>query len=147
MFLLQPHLAEFSEHHELKLYFDFSGNLLHAFANMFLPKTAPSKGSNENADIEVLELRRDDAPLWRAHEVDAALPVAQEVRQAILRVAPSLAPLMRIDLLRTKEWGFLVNEVEHFGDTWLQLQRSTSVSILPRIAASVESWSQVRSHA
>ena len=114
---------------------------------MFLPKTVASKGSKENADIEVLELRRDDAPLWRAHEVDAALPVALEVRQAILRAAPSLAPLMRIDLIRTKEWGFLVNEVEHFGDTWLQLQRSTSASILPRIAASLESWSQVRSHA
>ena len=143
MWLLQPKLTEFAERHELKLYFDVHGQLIHAYANMFLPKLAPINDQEANAVVEVIELRRDEPRLWLAHDVDVALSLALEVRRAVLRMAPSLAPLMRLDLIRTKEWGFVVNEVEHFGGTWLQLQRTTSATALPRIAASVEHWARV----
>lgn len=83
---------------------------------------------------------------WSAHHVDAAIAVAYEVRRAVLTAAPSLAPLMRIDLIQTNAWGFLVSGVEALGAAPLQLSRSTSSSLLPRLASSMETWSKASSH-
>lgn len=102
-------IAEFTTRHELKLYFDVDGRLLVAFTNIFLPKKRAMKGT----DVEVLELRCDIPQQWLDHRVDEALAIAVSVRREIVRVAPSLAPLLRIDLIRTDQWGFLINEIEY----------------------------------
>lgn len=137
LWLLQPTLPEFQSRHELKLYFDVSGHLLVALASVFLPRKRRQHKTQENGDLEVIELRRDNPSQWLKHNVDEAIGLALQARRAILRVAPSLAPLMRIDVIRTERWGFLVNEVEHLGDTWLQLQRTSSADFAAAIARSL----------
>lgn len=144
LWLLQPLLPEFRQRHELKLYFDINGRLLCALASTFLPRrTQRTHVKLENGDVEVIELRRDNAQQWLAHGADEAIALAQQVRREVLRVAPSLAPLLRFDMIRTDRWGFLVNEVEHFGDAWLQLPRSSSSELAANIAMSVLQWSNI----
>lgn len=117
--LLQPLINEFTTVPELKIYFDIEARVVSVYAYKHRPLS-----SHES---EVRELR-SDLPLaseeWKYLNVDVAVRLAKQTRSVVLQYAPSLAPLLRIDVIHTLKDGFLVNEVEHFGNAWLHSQNN-----------------------
>ena len=110
---IQPPIKELEDGAELKLYFTTGATFAFGFAQSHT-------GEKSVYDFEELRI---DSENWQRYQVDAAISFASMVYQVIVTKAPSLGVAMRIDLAVT-ETGFLVNEIEHFGNMWLLTQQS-----------------------
>ena len=142
---MQPFVDDFSANHELKLYFDVSGLMVAAFAQR-LRQPLPMGACRNNLplDFDIWELRQDPIGLkeWSKLRVDEAIIVAQWAREIVLKIAPSLAPLLRVDLVYYATKGiFIVNKVEYLGNAWLLAQHSRlGIRLVAHFADSVDHY-------
>lgn len=112
---IQPPVAELEDQPEIKLFFTLHATFAFGFAQ---------RRTGEKSVYQFEELRVDSRN-WEQYRVSAAITFATRVYTVVALKAPSLGVVMRIDLVLMASGGFLVNEVEHFGNMWLLIQHSS----------------------
>jgi hypothetical protein len=127
IFIIQnshPELEHGSGHHELKLYL-LNGRYSYGFAQV---------RSEELGNYQYEELRQDSAENWKNWHVDEAINFAYQVHNHVAAEAPTLFPFLRVDMVWSTAGGnFVVNEVEHFGNMWLNINHSSLTTLMPKI--------------
>ena len=112
--LIQPSILELEQNPEIKIYIDQG-----QFCTGFLQFRTKEKGSFVHE-----ELRRDNLITWNKYQIDGAIAFAGIIYKHLLQKCPEVACFFRVDLV-LKEKGFLINELEHFGNMWLMTAFST----------------------
>ena len=113
--LLQPWISQL-QNGEMKLYF-INGKYSYGFIMQF-EKIGP--GSKFN----VQELRIDSS-MWNTCGVPSAIKLGEKVYAELIKKAPSLAVVFRLDVFRDETGAFIINELEHFGNMWFSFQHTT----------------------
>jgi hypothetical protein len=104
---------------EIKLFFTLGAAFVYGLA----------QHRTREKSVYHFEELRVDSQNWKRYRVDEAILFAAKVYHIVSKKARSLGVVMRIDTVLTDD-GFLVNEVEHFGNMWLLTQYSSMGSEL-----------------
>jgi len=63
--------------------------------------------------------------MWNTYGVPSAIKLGEQVYAELLKKAPSLAVVFRLDVFRDETGAFIINELEHFGNMWFSFQHTT----------------------
>ena len=113
--ILQPWIAEL-QHGEMKMYF-INGNFLQGFLMNV-------KQIGEGVPSNTQEIR-NDSEMWTNLDIPSVIKFGEKVYVELVKKAPSLAVVFRLDVFRNSTGELVINELEYFGNMWLSLQHTT----------------------
>ncbi len=126
--IVQPFIAEFATHTELRLYI-VEGKFLFGVSSIF------GEGGSEMSLFPFGPGRRDGE--WDERAVQLAENVVSKVSQHQAHAAR----FMRVDMVRCSNGGWFVNELEYFGNAYLHFEViDDSYEAFPTLVACVKSW-------
>ena len=113
--ILQPWTPEL-QFGEMKMYF-INGKFLQGFL-MKVTKIGEGFASN-------MQEIRSDSEMWKNLDIPSVIKFGKRVYAELLKKAPSLAVVFRLDVFRNSTGDLVINELEYFGNMWLSLQHTT----------------------
>ena len=113
--LLQPWISQL-QFGEMKMYF-INGKFLQGY--LMINPTIQLNSITEMQEI------RNDGELWKKLDIPSVIQLGERVHKELVKKAPSLSVMFRLDIFRDEKENLVINELEYFGNMWLSLQHTT----------------------